>query len=235
MWSTIKAIPVFPKIVLGSLLLLLFAALSHRGHSQPTPVDDWSSRDQRSDRPQVQPASAQNGFNQSELASRYLAQFKAQQFQIQTKERDCTIQMQQTSNQWYTHAGQMPGGLPPCEQYMPQLIAQEAYVEGVIYRLQTGDVRCTLAEITGVQVGGSSGGSYYRPSTPQNDGTAAVENYSRESIRGNNLYTDESGNVTERALSPYLYRNRVTGEYLPANQPYVPNDGRDYEQLTPQN
>ncbi len=234
MWSTIKAIPVLPKIVLGSLLLLALSALSHRSHNQPAGSNRWASDDRDQRQPRFQRAAQPSAASEAELAQQYLAKYQARQAQVQAQAQACTVQMQQMTNQYAIAAmnGQMPMGQAPCQQYMPQLIAEEAFLEGQIYRLQSGDYHSSLTQITGVQVGGTSAGSYYHP---ENDGgLSAVERYDRQAIRGTSIYADEDGEQHELQTQPYYYRNRSTGDIIHSNQPNPPNDGRDYERFTAQ-
>jgi hypothetical protein len=126
--------------------------------------------------------------------------------------------------------GMMVNNRPPCEQYMPQWTAQEAYLETEIYRLQTGDTRTSLRDITGIQAGSrASSPSAY--GSPRRDGTDAVDNWDRQAIRGNSLYTDENGRQQELPTRNYHFRDRASGQIIGSDQPYAPNDGRDYEQL----
>lgn len=244
MLAKLKAIPVFPSIVIGLVVLLGFYGLSHR--QRPSTADYTReqfgpvSQDQAEDRQQTAGALAEQRPTDAELAQQYLAKFKERQGQVQARAKACIEQMQQTANGMAIGAmnGQMPGGGPPCEQYMPQLTAQEAYIETVIYQLQTGDVHSTLQQITGVQVGGQSGSgaaSYYRPTSPENDGgIGAVDRYDRQAVRGNSLYTSEDGSERELPTEQYYYRNQNTGQIVPSNQSSAPNDGNTYEQLTPE-
>jgi hypothetical protein len=72
------------------------------------------------------------------------------------------------------------------------------------------------------------------PSSSDDDGTEAVENATRQGIRGTSLYTDETGETHELPTRNYYFRDRSTGQMIGSDQPYAPNNGRDYEKLTPQ-
>lgn len=239
MYKALKDMPALPKIFLGCLLLLVIYALGHRRQPHPTAFEDSPDEPvstQGDNRPAHRPA-ASHSTSEAEQAREYLAHFKQQQAQVQARAQECMAEMQQASNQMAAAAmnGQMMSGQPACEAQMPALTAQEAYLETVIYQLQTGDVHSTMQQITGVQVGQTSAPSYYRPSGPGNDGgIGAVENYDRQAIRGTSIYHEEDGTEHELQTEPYYFRNRETGQFVPSNQPDPPNDGQDYEPLSPQ-
>jgi hypothetical protein len=235
MFKAIKAMPILPKFLLASLLLLGLHGLTHRRHAQPS---DYESGHVIASSDNLNPHGARpRATDEAELAQQYLARFKSQQTQLQARAKDCMAQMQQATNQMAIAAmnGQMMSARPACEQYMPQWTAQEAYLETVIYQLQTGDVHSTMHQITGVQVRQSNAPSYDRPSGDANDGgIGAVENYDRQAVRGTSLYDEEDGTEHELPTEPYYFRNRVSGQIVSSNLPDAPNDGHDYEALTPQ-
>jgi hypothetical protein len=147
--------------------------------------------------------------------------------------------MEEATNQMQraVMSGEMPvNSQPACAQSSPQWTAQAAFLEAQISRLKTGDTR-SLREITGFQTNPSGGPSaYYRPSTGGNDGgESAVESWDRGAIRGTSMYSGENGEQVELPTASYYYRNRETGQYLPSENPNPPNDGYDYERMTPQN
>ncbi len=241
MFKAFKALPLLPKVLIGFVLLMGVYGLSHRRHAQPF-GDSGSMDDQGPGERGEYPSPNMRGVAQrpsgdeAEQASEYLERFKNEQAQVQAQTQACMAQMQQATNQMASAAmnGQMMNNRPACEQAMPQLVAQEAYLETEIYRLQSGDKHSTLQQITGVQTG-PSGNGYYRPSGPGNDGgIGAVDKYDRQAIRGTSLYSDENGEQHELQTAPYYYRDRSSGQMVPSNQPQPPNDGRDYETLTPQ-
>lgn len=244
MWSTLKAIPVLPKILLGSLLLLVVFGLTHRHHYQSesynfeqyTPATAHPTAYHSQGAPG---STTESGSSEAELASQYLAYFKAQDAELYSKAQACMEQSNQAAYQtnMAMMQGQMVNNQPACVQNMAQWTAQKAYLETVIYQLQV-DPHATMAQITGIPLGQSSSSeapSYYRPSGSDNDGgIGAVERYSRQSIRGNSLYNEPDGTQHELPTEPYYYRNQNSGQIIPSNQPNPPNDGRPYEQLTPQ-
>jgi hypothetical protein len=244
MFATLKALPILPKIILGSLLVLGIYGLTHRHHPAPHdfngPVEpeEATGDDAHATHPShTHPAHAQlTADNEAEMAQQYLSRFKQQQVQVQGRAQACMAQMQQATNQMAQAAmnGQMYSARPACEQEMAQLTAQEAYLETVIYQLQTGDVHATMQQITGVQIGSNSNApSYYRPSGPGNDGgLSAVENYDRQGVRGTSLYNEEDGAQHELPTAPYYFRDRETGQFVSSQQSTPPNDGHDYDPLT---
>lgn len=238
MWSTIKAMPVLPKVLIGCLLLMLVAKAA-QGHHRPSPAYDSPVSADRAghwpaaDSGENEQARATNA--QTDQRAQMLAQFQAQQAQLQVQVKQCTADMQQASNQMAMNAmnGQMPGAGAPCEQAMPQWTAQEAYLETEIYRLQTGDNKTDVWGVTGVQR--PQYGSSYAPSgSGGSSGDAAeqsVNRWDRQSIRGNSLYTDETGEQRELPTYKYYFRDRASGELIGSDQPYAPNNGRDYERM----
>ena len=139
-----------------------------------------------------------------------------------------TQQMQQAA---ISGSGMMPPP-PPCEQNMPAWISQEALMDTEIHRLQTGDNKSTVREITGIAPNSGSSSSGYS-SSGYNDGTRAVEDWDRAAMRGTSRYADEDGKEYELKTESYYYRDRNSGEIIGSSQPDPPNNGRDYEQLQP--
>lgn len=242
MWSTIKAMPVLPKILIGCLLLVLIAKAAqgrrtpHPIYDGPTPVPErsgWESNQGRSD----EGRGNGRGIAQTDQRAQMLAQFRTQQEQLQVQVRQCMADMQQAANQMAMNAmnGQMPGAGAPCEQAMPQWTAQEAYLETEIYRLQTGDNKTDMWGVTGVQR--PQYGPSYTPSESRgssgDSGEQAVNRWDRQYIRGNSLYTDETGEEHELPTYKYYFRDRVSGQMIGSDSSDVPNNGRDYEVIEP--
>ena len=226
MWSKLKAIPVVPKLVIGFMLLLVICGLSHSG-AKPQTGPDFEQATYTG--PEAHRSSPVRGNDRLQQTQSMLAQFQTQYAQLAQRATACM----QASNM---AAAQM-SMQPSCVQSMPQWAAQSAYLETEIYRLQTGDTQTPMRNIVGIpESGGSSGSpSYYRPSTPDNDGgIGAVERYSRESIRGMRLYDEPDGTEHELANEPYYFRNTNSGQIVSSQLGYAPNDGAPYEQLTPQ-
>jgi hypothetical protein len=242
MWKTIQAMPVLLKVfmvllVLGSVVTL--ARLNHRRARVYRPVDFRDAGERGGDGSSDAPAGREQGrapgpsrHDVSDEAGQQLATFKAQQAQLMAKVYQCERQMTQATNEMGAAAmrGQMVNNRPPCEQYMPQWTAQEAYLETEIYRIQTGDRTTSLRTITGIQ---GDSGSTSRPSRgpDSDDGTRAVEDWDRGAIRGTSIYTDGDGGRHELPTRPYYFRDRASGQIIGSDQSSAPNDGRDYEQL----
>lgn len=226
MWKFIKQMPLVPKIILAILILGVVGKLTtlgdHARHSGFEPVAFNTTGPE---------ASAANDSDRRRL----LAQYQAQQAQLVSQMQRCQQEMNRVTQQMQQAAisgsGMMPPP-PPCEQNMPAWISQEALMETEIYRLQTGDNKSTVREVTGIP--SNSGSSSSRSSSSgSNDGTSAVEDWDRGAIRGTSRYTDEDGKEYELKTESYYYRDRNSGEIIGSERPDPPNDGRDYEQLQP--
>ena len=113
--------------------------------------------------------------------------------------------------------GGMPVPPPPCADNFPMWIAQAAVLEKDIHELSTGDHSTQVID--------------YVPRVQDTSGS--VDRYTRQGIRGNSWFRDESGATVELQTAPYYYRDRSSGQLLPSNSSSPPNDGRDYEQLQP--
>jgi hypothetical protein len=216
--------PIVPKILIAFLLV---GGLYSAAHSQRRGFSESSSTTE---------ASYRSGSGSSDQSAA-LAQFQGQQAQLMAKVNQCEAQMNEATNRM--RQAVLQGGFynarPQCEQYMPQWIAQESYLETEIYRIQTGDHSSSVCQVTGIQgeacntgTGASRGGA------GSDDGTGAVENWDRQAMRGNSIYTDEDGEQHELPTQPYYFRDRSSGQYIGSTSPNPPNDGRDYEALTGQ-
>lgn len=224
MWSTLKAMPIAPKILLAFLLVGGLYAAGHRQRSAYTgsPIAEAGYR---------------TGGSGAGDQSAALAQFQSQQAQLLVQVRECQAQMTEATNRMRDAAiqGGFYNARPQCEQNMPQWIAQESYLEAEIYRIQSGDHSSSVCQVTGIQgqaCNPGTGVSSGRGSS--DDGTGAVENWDRQAMRGNSLYTDEDGEQHELPTQPYYFRDRSSGQYIGSSSPNPPNDGRDYEVLTGQ-
>ncbi len=236
MWSTLKALPLLPKVLLGLVavgVVYNMATAAHHGHSSRS-----YSADSYADRPDsVSYASEREPERGSSAdASSQIAQFQAQHDQLSAQAQQCMAQINQAMQQQAAAAmnGQMYSPMPPCNQNMQAWTAQMAFLETEMYRAQTGDHTSTVGQITGTGSYGSqsSPSGYHSGGSAPDDGTAAVERSTREGIRGNSLYTDESGETHELPNQPYYFRDKETGQFVPSTTGNAPNDGHDYEPLT---
>ena len=212
-----------PKILIACLLAggLYSAARSQRGSF--------------SNSSQLTEAGYRTGGSGTGDQSAALAQFQSQQAQLLAQVREYQAQMTVATNRMRDAAiqGQFYNYRPQCEQSMPQWIAQESYLETEIYRIQSGDHSSSVCQVTGIQGEACSTGAGASGSRgSSDDGTGAVENWDRQAIRGNSIYTDEDGERHELPTQPYYFRDRSTGKYIGRDSPNPPNDGRDYEVLT---
>lgn len=223
MWSTLKAMPIVPKVLIACVLA---GGLYSAAHSQRSGYAGSSS---------IAEASYQSRSGAGDQSAA-LAQFQSQQAQLLVQVRQCQAQMTEATNRMRDAAiqGQFYNARPQCEQYMPQWIAQESYLETEIYRIQTGDHSSSVCQVTGIQGEACNTGAGASSRGSSDDGTGAVENWDRQAIRGNSIYTDEDGEQHELPTEPYYFRDRSTGKYIGSDSPNPPNDGRDYEVLTGQ-
>jgi hypothetical protein len=237
MWATLKAMPLFAKVLLGLVAVGVIYNAANAGHSQrryasnsPYSTSDASdSISYATDRSSGGPERS----GQTDASSR-IAQFQAQHDQLSAQAQQCMVQINQAMQQQAAAAmnGQMYNQMPPCNANMQMWTAQMAYLETEIYRAQTGDHTSTVGQITGTgSYGSQSSPSTYRGGASDN-GEAAVERSTREGIRGNSMYTDESGETHELPSQPYYFRDRETGQYVGSTSGNPPNDGHDYEVLT---
>src|ERR1022692_2134167 len=140
--------PLLPKIIVGVLVLAAFGKIISM-HKHPSGDRSFNTEQEGEGnvRPRTyRPASTSNGSSQR------LAQFQAQQRQLQGRMMQCKALMDQAMQQQAMAAvqGQMVNNQPPCEQWMPVWVAQEAVVETNIYRIQTGNYNATVLEVTGI-------------------------------------------------------------------------------------
>jgi hypothetical protein len=237
MWTTLKAMPLFAKVLLGLVAVgVVYNAANsvHGSGSHRYASSAYSDRsgstayaaDRESDR-----ESSRGG--QSDGSSQ-IAQFQAQHDQLSAQAQQCMVQINQAMQQQAAAAmnGQMYSNMPPCNQNMQMWTAQMAYLETEIYRAQSGDHTSTVGEITGTGSYGSQSSPSSHGGGSSDDGTGAVERSTREGIRGNSMYTDESGETHELPSQPYYFRDRETGQYVGSTTGNAPNDGHDYEVLT---
>ena len=222
MWASLKTLPLMAKLGIACMLVVGLYGIGLIGSPAYSRPGEYSAAS-------FHEGSAGEGSRGNDQ-SRALAQFKAQQQQLMAQVYQCEAQMNQATQQMQQAAinGMMVNNRPQCEQYMPQWISQEAYLETEIYRIQTGDHTSTVRQITGI-----TGPTNSTPSAGGSD-TDPVDNYDRQAIRGNSLYTDESGQVHELPTRPYYFRDRSSGQIIGSDSPNPPNDGRDYEQFTGQ-
>ena len=154
MWPKLKAMPMFAKIVLGSIFVL-FVYVTTR--SEPKPLEQS----------EVVPGAVRGGSsfeqnargggdrtaNEEEQRDQLLRQLEAQDQQLIGTFQQCQAEVTQQQNQ--TAAMLMNGGTSmmgelPCQRQMEQIAAQVAFVETEIYRLKSGDWRSTLFQIQGI-------------------------------------------------------------------------------------
>jgi len=231
MGARFKAIPLFAKLFVAFLMLATIYQFSGTNRRTGSPSMTPTRFDRQGNDLGRQENAEEGDEANTSQANQALAQFKAQQQQLMSRVYQCESEMNQATQQMAQAAinGQMTNNRPQCEQYMPQWTAQEAYLETEIYRIQTGDHRSSVREITGI-----TGPTPDRPGTTSNDGTNAVDNWDRQAIRGNSLYVDESGQQHELPTRNAYFRDRASGQIIGSDSSNPPNDGHDYEVLTGQ-
>jgi len=80
---------------------------------------------------------------------------------------------------------------------------------------------------------GGQSPSYYTPSTGSNDGgLAAVEQWDRNVIRENEMYTDQYGEQHELPSASNYYQNNSTGEYVATPTQAPPDNQNNYTPLS---
>lgn len=227
MWGKIKALPLRVKII-G---LIVFIAL---GGIYKNFIDPSSSS--RGPRSSYEGASASSGGSTGSSisprsgasssvtssqadSSQVLASLQTQWDLLQNQNAQCNAQIQQM-NPWNS-------GAPACEAQMQENTAQMARLEAEIYRLKTG---ADVHPVDFVLMGSSSpsGGG----AAPSDDGSNAVNRYSREGILGQSIYTDSDGREYHLANQPYYYKDRASGRIVPSNLSEPPDYQHDWEQLT---
>lgn len=236
MWSTLKALPLLPKILIGVFAVGILYNVATASHGNGSQGDSSNSYTDRSGSASYasENSGRQSGRRGASDSSSQIAQFQAQHDQLSAQAQQCMVQINQAMQQQAAAAmnGQMYNNMPPCNQNMQMWTAQMAYLETEIYRAQTGDRTSTVGQITGTgSYGSQSSPSSYGGGSSDN-GEASVERSTREGIRGNSMYTDESGETHELPNQPYYFRDRETGQFVPSTTGNPPNDGHDYEPLT---
>jgi hypothetical protein len=228
MWSTLKAMPLFPKVLLGLLAVGVVYNMATASHGPSHSFADSGTRSGSSSYSADRESSQESGGSQ-------VAQFQAQHDQISAQAQQCMAQINQAMQQQAAAAmnGQIYNQMPPCNNNMQAWTAQMAYLETEIYRAQSGDHSSTVGQITGTgSYGSQSQPTHYGGGGSNDGGLSAVDRADREGIRGNSMYTDESGEQHELPSQPYYFRDRETGQYVGSANGTAPNDGHDYEPLT---
>jgi hypothetical protein len=232
MLTMLKNMPLLPKLLIGCLILAGVGRAIKGGHRSIAINDDPY-------RPVQAAYEQESGRSGGESSQRgqLLAQFQQQQAELQARAKQCMAEMQQATQQQAAAAmnGQMYYGQPACEAAMPQMIAQEAYYETEIYKLQGGDPHASVRDFV---PNAPTGTESYSPSSngASNSDRAldAADNWDRQAIRGNQLYTDEQGTTRELPSHDYYYRDRASGELVGSESSNPPDNSRDWEQITPQ-
>ena len=215
MLKKLKALPGRTKIILGCFLaLFIYGAMqqpspSPSGHYVPGPNGGGGYTPRLDDQNQ-----------------QLLAQFEAQRDELAPKVKACVEEQNRALQE--TAAAAINGGMvnnqPACSQYLLQWGQQLDVAQTEIYRLKTGDTHSSFNQLNGVSPSSrGSAPSYYRPSAPENDGTAAVDRWDRGAIRGTTMYKDENGDEKELPTANYYYHDLETGQYVPSESSTPPS------------
>ena len=194
-------------------------------------------------RPTPSPSPASPSYQEptssvSNAPSQLLAQFKSEYAQLQAESYQCVQEIQENQRRMAAEAmsgsGAMPGEGPACQQRMQWVTARMALLETEISKLQGGNPNATVWDVSGIPRGSSytpsSPGSSSSPSS-SDGGIGAVENATRQGIRGTSLYTDEDGETHELPTREYYYRDRSSGQIYGSDSPNPPDNNRNYEQF----
>ena len=215
MWAKLKALPLRVKII----ALVVFLALGwlykrNETHSSYVSRSSYSSAAEPTSR------NSSSAEPSSQDSAHVLAQLQVQFNQMNTENAQCYAQIQQMNPSNYA--------APPCEAQMQWRTAQIAKVQAEVYRLQTGaNVQpvdfALMGSSTGFSGSGSSGGD---------DGSNAVNRYSREAVLGQSLYRDDQGNEYQLANRAYYFRDRASGSIVGSDFGTQPDNQHDWEPLT---
>ena len=218
MWAKLKALPLRVKII----ALVVFLALGwlykrNETHSSYVSRSSYSSAAEPTSR------NSSSAESSSQDSAHVLAQLQAQFNQMNAENAQCYAQIQQMNPSNYA--------APPCEAQMQWRTAQIAKLQAEIYRLQTGaNVQPIDFALMGSGSGTSSGSSGSGGSS--DDGSNAVNRYSREAVLGQSLYRDEEGNEYQLANRAYYFRDRASGSIVGSDFGTQPDNQHDWEPLT---
>ena len=214
MWAKLKALPLRVKII----ALILFLALGwlykrNETHSSYVSHPSYS----RTAEPSSRYSSSVNSSSQD--SAHVLAQLQAQLNQMNAENAQCYTQIQQMNPLNYA--------APPCEAQMQWRTAQIAKLQAEVYRLQTG-ANVQPVDFALMGSGSSSSGS----GGSSDDGSNAVNRYSREAILGQSNYRDGEGNEYQLVNRAYYFRDRASGNIVGSDFSTQPDNQHDWEQLT---
>lgn len=184
MWSRLKALPMFPKIVIACLVVLAIYGATNQRPPQPnhssqphgTPTNYGGNPD----------AVPRGQTSENNLKAQLLAKFEAQYAELVPKIKKCMEEQNQATAQMAAGAmnGEMMMNDPPCTQYLQQWVVDASFAETQIYRLKTGDTHSTYMEINGAanHPGGSS--ASHRPSPSGDDALHSVDDWDVQANTG---------------------------------------------------
>jgi hypothetical protein len=218
MWKTIPKTPLLVKILIGLVLVVTVGRKfsSNEHHSNPSTASVTGIANGG----EIRTASARRS---TDNRGRLLAQYQAQENQLQLRMSQCYAQMQQLI---------ATGGAPPCEQSMGMWTAELAVAQTNVYRIQTGNYQATVEQVTGVQVTPSSSGGLVRSSDVSGSDNG-VGDWDRAELHGTSLYTDANGEEHELATANYYYRNKATGDMVASETENPPDYQHDWEEMRP--
>jgi len=217
MWAKLKALPLRVKII----AIVVFLALGWLYKRNETHSSSSSVSRPSYSRP-AEAASRNSGSVDSGSAdsSHVLAQLQTQLNQMNAENAQCYAQIQQMNPSSYA--------APPCEAQMQWRTAQIAKVQAEVYRLQTG-ANVEPVDFALMGSGSASGGS---GSGSSDDGSNAVNRYSREAVLGQSHYRDDEGNEYQLTNRAYYFRDRASGNIVGSDFSAPPDNQHDWELLT---
>lgn len=239
MFKFIQQIPLGPKIIIAVLVLAGIGKLTTLGGDSGSRYESANIRQvsaaESSDESGGGQSGAPSGSSAEAARQQQLKQWLAKQAKLISLMKQCQVEMtrftQQMQQAAISGSGMMPAP-PACEENMPYWISQEALAETEIHRLQTGDTRSDVYDVSGIPRPSNSGPSS-GSSGSSDGGVGSVDDWDRGAIRGTTIYVGEDGTRRELPTRDYYYRNRASGQIIASTESEPPNDGNDYERLQP--
>jgi len=253
MWQKFNALPTWAKITIACVIVLFIYGAAH----QKSGFDSRTVEQGFGPGPISDDAKKQLLERLRERDAQLMGQYQQCQAQINQY-----MQQQVQSSQMGDEMMSPPACQQNQQQVLTQALESEVQFYRVNTGDFHSTVREIIARVTGQSGGGASstgssdgsvgyyappgggaasyyspsGGqspSYYTPFTGSNDGgLAAVEQWDRNVIRENEMYTDQYGEQHELPSAPNYYQNNSTGEYVATPTQAPPDNQNNYTPLT---
>jgi hypothetical protein len=218
MWARLKSLPLRVKII-ALVVFLGLGWLYKRNESHSS--SSYVSRSSYSSSAESASRNSGSADSNSADSSHVLFQLQAQLNQMNAENAQCYMQIQQMNPSNYA--------APPCEAQMQWRTAQIAKLQAEVYRLQTG---ANVQPVDFALMGSGSGSGSSGSGGSNDDGSNAVNRYSREAILGQSNYRDSEGNEYQLANRAYYFRDRASGTIVGSDFGTPPDNQNDWEQLT---